>query len=182
MLRGLEVAVARAHGEAVRFSHGFACHDFYGEIQLPRHFAQDEKLLEILFAEYGDLRPDDVEELGHYGTDTAKMPRPYGPAKLAGDCRRFDLDGLRLGVEFGIGGRKHHVGPGCGEFVEIGLQSTRIAGQIFVGAELQRVDENAHHYALAQLPRLFDQRDMPGVQVAHGGDEGDAAHARQPGT
>ena len=56
---------------------------------------------------------------------------------------------------------------------EIAGLIARIAGEILVRGELARVDEDRHERAVGQLAGAAHQRQMPGVQGAHGGNERD---------
>ena len=49
-----------------------------------------------------------------------------------------------------------------------------IGVQVFIGAELQGIYENADDHHIAQAPRLAHQVEVALVQVAHGGNEGNA--------
>ena len=53
------------------------------------------------------------------------------------------------------------------------VERTRVVVESLRWAELHRVDEDAAQAAVAQRLAFFDQRHVPGVQVAHGRDEGD---------
>ncbi len=63
--------------------------------------------------------------------------------------------------------------------VAITLEGTRVSVEIFVRGKLQAVDEDARHHRAAGLPGALDQREVAGVQVAHGGYEGCASSPRQ---
>ena len=53
-------------------------------------------------------------------------------------------------------------------------QGARVAVQIFAGAELHRVDEDAYHDVIGALQGLFYQGNVTGVQIAHGGHQTNA--------
>jgi len=55
----------------------------------------------------------------------------------------------------------------------IGDQGAWVFVEVFVGAELQRVDEDAGDHEISALGGFFHESDVPGVQVAHGGYQGD---------
>jgi hypothetical protein len=86
---------------------------------------------------------------------------------------------LRFRVEIGLARRKQQVDAGGGELVAVILQGTRIEVEVVTGSELQTVDENAGDDGIAVRARLGHQRDVAGVQVAHGGYENDPATIRQ---
>ena len=81
---------------------------------------------------------------------------------------------LRAGrVHGGDLGREQqvHAAPGGGGAV--GLQIARVASQVLGGTELERIDEEAHHHPVGPAASLVHQGEMPLVQGAHGGDQGD---------
>jgi len=82
------------------------------------------------------------------------------------------LEGLRLGVQVSFARGKHHVAAGRFQPLGIGVQRARVAVKVFVRRKLQPVDKDAGHRDIAQRFGLFDQRDMAGVQIAHGGYKG----------
>src|SRR5258706_14862436 len=57
----------------------------------------------------------------------------------------------------------------------------RVAREILVGAELQRVDEDADDDSVSELPRAVHEAQMTFVEVAHGGNEADGVAARALG-
>ena len=46
--------------------------------------------------------------------------------------------------------------------------------EVFAGAELHRVDEDAYHDVIGALQGLFYQGNVTGVQIAHGGHQTNA--------
>src|SRR5258706_14803176 len=57
----------------------------------------------------------------------------------------------------------------------------RVAREILVGAELQRVDEDADDDSVSELPRAVHEAQMAFVEIAHGGNEADGVAARALG-
>ncbi len=53
----------------------------------------------------------------------------------------------------------------------VALEVSRIAGEVFLWAELYGVDEYACHDYIGKLPRSSYKRQMAFVQIAHGGDK-----------
>ena len=51
------------------------------------------------------------------------------------------------------------------------IQAARVAGEIFVWTELQRVHEHADQHPAALLPSTANQGGMALVQGPHGGDQ-----------
>ena len=60
----------------------------------------------------------------------------------------------------------------------IAVQVAGVATEVLLGPELQRVDENAQHHAVGQLPGAVHEAQVPFMEEAHRGDEPDAAAAR----
>jgi len=56
----------------------------------------------------------------------------------------------------------------------VGFGCARVAGEVFVRAELGRIDEDAGDHAVGVLPGQRDQRVVTCMQVAHGRDQRDA--------
>ena len=65
-------------------------------------------------------------------------------------------------------GREDQVGGGLLEAPLVEFQRARIRIEILARAELRRVDEDADDDALGMLTSPLDERDVPGMQVAHG--------------
>ena len=55
----------------------------------------------------------------------------------------------------------------------------RIAAQILVGAELQRIDENRRNHPVGGLAAFLDQLEMAGMERAHGRDQRHASAAKR---
>ena len=53
-------------------------------------------------------------------------------------------------------------------------ERTRVVVRVLVGTELQRIDEDAGDHEVGALAGFLHQRDMTGVEVAHGRHETDA--------
>ena len=69
---------------------------------------------------------------------------------------------------------EQQLATGGDQFLLVGDQGARVLGQVLVGTELQRVDEDAGDHEVGALAGFLHQGDMPLVQVAHGRHEGDA--------
>ena len=101
------------------------------------------------------------------------LSRVYTPQMVIGG--RIDVVALRLRVHLGLVGREHVGDAGCLEHCAVGRERARIAVEILAGAELQAIDEDARDHIVGVLAGLLHQGDVAGVQVAHGGHEGDRA-------
>ena len=69
------------------------------------------------------------------------------------------------------GGANTIVAPAARRPGHVGVEVARVGGEILGLVELQRVDEDRHGHDVALGRRPLDQRPVPGVQGAHGGDE-----------
>ena len=78
-----------------------------------------------------------------------------------------------------------HVHPGIIGQGRVPLQVPGISLQVLIGAELRGVDEEAHHQAVAGGLAVPHEAQVPPVEVAHGGHQGNlppqARATRPPG-
>ena len=81
------------------------------------------------------------------------MPRAAAATQfIAQLCRgNTGQPGHAMGVHFFNGWGKQQMAARLQEFFLIGGQRARVSIQVFVGTELQRVDENARHYKVRLL-------------------------------
>ena len=61
------------------------------------------------------------------------------------------------------------------ERLEVGAEVARVLVEVFVGAELQRVDEDRDDHGVGELPCAVDEGEVALVQRAHGRNECDGA-------
>ena len=80
---------------------------------------------------------------------------------------RLDHVGLRRRINLFFVGDEHDVNARRAQLLAIRLQRTRVALEILLGAELQPIDENAHHRARSARLGEIDQLDVASVQIAH---------------
>ncbi len=156
---------------------GFTGHDGHGQGKLFDHAAKHHELLVVLLAEQRvagalGLGEHTLEQLHHHGAHPGKKAWAEMAFQDVGQCLvGCHGEGLRLGVQVTLVGRKHHVATGGGELVAVGLQGAGVGVEVFVGAELQPVDEDAGHGHVTQRHGLAHQIQVTVVQVAHGGHE-----------
>jgi len=93
-----------------------------------------------------------------------------------------DADGgLKIGAIKSRGlGREDQVRPLGGGQSNVALEVARVGGIILVGAELDGIDEDAHHHFSGFLPGAPDEARMSFVQIAHGRDQGDGLAGQAP--
>ena len=82
-----------------------------------------------------------------------------------------DIDGAfrRHGVHFIDRRGEYEIDAEPIAKLTVRVEPARIAPQIVLTIELQRVDEDADDHRLTLVPRLFNQPDMARVQRAHRG-------------
>ena len=177
----VQVYVAAADGETVGFADGRDTDDFEVEVEVPGHAPDDDKLLGVLLAEIGAVRLDDVEELGDDGGDTYEVARSRCTFMEVGDGAGVDL-GVSVGaVHFLRGGGKDEGYTCTFEHGKVSVKVSGVGGEIFVGAELGRVDEDGSDNCVVLGGGSFDKSHVASVEVAHGGNEAERAVCRGPG-
>src|ERR1035437_10156840 len=172
-----KVAVARAEGQPVRLAHDGAGDEFHGKIKLAHHGAEDGQLRGILLPEVGAVGRDDVEELGDDGRHSAKVAGTVCPVQAVADAGYFNEGRRAAGNQRLGGGCKENLRTGGSERGAISLKRARVAVEVFAGAELQRIDEDGGGHVGAIALRRVDEREMAGVQCAHGGHKRERAAA-----
>ena len=90
---------------------------------------------------------------------------------------RVQFVGLRLGIHVLLQRREDNIAACSRKLFAVGFEGARVAVKIFVGEELQAVDEDARHSRVSSakfflLHSQIHQRNMPAVQIAHRGHEG----------
>lgn len=176
-LFGAKVTIAGTHGEAIRFSNRVDAMQGDGQIEVANEAADDGELLEVLFAKDGIVRLKEIEELRYDGADAIEMARPTGTAELCGEAGLDDLDAAIRVIHLLHRRGEDYVCPCCTAFVQVVIQVAWIAIKIFVGTELEWVDEDAGgNMAMGSghLAGRFDQGGVPRMQCPHGGNEDDA--------
>ena len=144
------------------------------EIQVLHHAFNQEHLLVILFAKVGMVATRNQEQLGNHRKHATEMARTVSTAIQA--FQRFIADKrqrVAIRIHFLDTRGEHVIGTeGTGK-LGIGFQALRILVQVLVLAELDRVQENAHHRDVAILDRFLDKSPMTIVQGTHRGNKPD---------
>ena len=106
----------------------------------------DQRLLSVFLAEGGDVRPDDLEELGDDGRHPAEVPGAARPLEAVGEPRHLDERARPLRVDLlGLGG-EDDVHPFLREHLDVAGEVARVACQVFVRPELRGIDEDRHDH------------------------------------
>ncbi len=125
-------------------------------------------MLKVLFTEKSYIRADRAQQLGHDGGNAVKVARASlslpafaQPLDRNGRCetRRIDLISLR---------QPKKVAACFGKHLRVPLLLARVASEVLVGAELQRVHENGRGNDLRPSLGLFDESKMARVKRPHG--------------
>src|SRR5260370_31276004 len=163
--------VAAGRGEAVAVADGRHRRDVDAEIEVGYHPADQGKLLRVLLAEHGDVRPGQPEQLDHDGEDAAAETRPELTLEALTRGARIDRHHRRGGVHLARAGCEDHRNTLVTADGDVLVERAGIAVQILARAELERVDEHADQQGAAgsgELPRAAKERPVTGVQRAHG--------------
>ena len=171
----IEVAVAGTHGEAVGFAHGGAGDDPDRHLEIRNHAPDDDELLIVLFSKNGVIGPDQIKE---HSDDGGNAPEEGGaglPTQDLIDVGDLDPgDGVEpVGVEVTGVRKEEEVRADRLEFGDVIFQGAGIGLKVFPGAELEGIDEDADDGERGELSGLRNEGDMTGMEVAHGGHEGD---------
>ncbi len=121
----------------------------------------------------------DVKQLGHHGSDAAEVAGPaLGFQALAHGAGGADEGQEAGGVDVGGMWGEDDVHAGVFEQGEVAREVTRIAREVFAGAKLRRVHEDADGQNGALGPSLAHEAEVAGMEVAHRGDQTDDAGCR----
>ncbi len=171
-----QVAIARGQRQAVFAALGFTADDVDGHGELLDHVADHHQLLVVLLAEQCGARLRQRQQLQHH---SAHADEEAGAEVAFQDVcqlgRRVHLEALGLGIHLGLFGGKDQVATGGFQLLAVGIQRARIGVKVFVRCKLQAVHKDGGHGHIAQRLGLAHQRQMPCMQVAHGGDDGGVA-------
>ena len=131
-------------------------------------------MLKILFAEIGGVSSNNVEKLAHHRCDTGEM---------TGTCLAFHLvaEGWhihhrlhRLRIHVADRWRKKIIDIRSAQQSGIPFQIARIFVEVFIRAELQRINEDRHDGHVIFCSGAMNQFKMAFMEVAHGRHEADA--------
>ncbi len=170
IVRG-KIAVAGAHGQAIRLADDGADDQFEIEVEVADHATQDGDLSGILLAEEGFVRGDDVEQLGYDGGDAAKVAGAGGAVEAILDFFDLNEGGGAVGIHLGGIRREEQIDVLGFEEAAVGLEGAGVFREVLVGGELGGVDEDGGGNRIAGGFRGADEREVPVVQRAHGGNQ-----------
>ncbi len=169
--------IARAHRETIGVAHRRNLDDRDRQIEVGDEPPDDGELLRILFAEIGAVRLHHLKQLQHHGCDAAEVPWTEFPAEMVGQAADVDAALERLRIDLNRRRREHDIDAKVAAQCHVGVNRPRIARQIVLIVELQRIDEDRNDDHAAVAARLSDQRGMSGMQGAHGGHERPSSRA-----
>ncbi len=151
--------------------------DFDAKLQVLRHPPDHRELLEILLAEDRDVGANGAEQLGHHGGDAVEMPGPSLPVPAIAQALDADRRGETRRIHVLSLGQPQQVATRLLQHLGVLLLLPRVAVEVLVRPELQRIDENGGDNPIRAAPRFLDQGDVPGMQRAHGRNERQALAA-----
>ena len=109
------------------------------------------------------------------------MPRSRRALERIGDGAGDDARERLGGIHGGGVGDEHAVDAARLGELPVARQVARIPGEVFVRAELERIDENADHDTIRELTRAVHESQMAFVEISHSGNETDGMTARALG-
>ena len=102
----------------------------------------DGELLRVLLAEIRAMRLHHLKQLQHDRRDAAEVAGPEFSTQMVGEPADVDAHSGGCGIHLGRRRRKHDVDAELAAERQVGLERARIARQIVLVVELQRVDED----------------------------------------
>ncbi|MNE16286.1 hypothetical protein D3C80_1092270 [compost metagenome] len=104
--------------------------------------ANDDELLKILLAKISSVRADNVEKLADNCCDACKMAGARLTFHLVAKCRHVHHGLHRARIHIRHRRCKKEIHICMAQQICVTFEITRILVEIFIGAELQRIDEN----------------------------------------
>lgn len=170
--------VSGGKGEAIGFPNRWVAHDFDGDVQIANHPLDEGDLLKVLISKNSVGGLEKIEELQDNGEDSIEMTRAARTAQVFGEKRFGDEDRVIGMVEEFFFRSEGEIDSFLFAEREIGLQWSRILGQISDSIELNRVDEDRDRDSSSgadQLAGSTDQSQMSLVKRPHGGDQSEGS-------
>ena len=143
-------------------------------MEVSHHLPDHDQLLGVLPSEVRAAGLDDVQELGHHGGHSPKVPRTVRALQRLRDALHLYEGRVALGVDLLHGRDEDDVDAFLLEQRQVSLLVTWVALQVLARAELGGVDEDADHHMVVQPAGGSHQREVAFVQVAHSGHEADS--------
>ena len=176
-----QVRVAAREREPIRLTNRRRDNNRQGKIEVAHHRLNQRCLLEVLSAEDCDVGLHDVKQLCDNCKNSVEMAGPHLALPHRSRNAGAHCRGAPVRVHLLRRRREQNVYSCLGSETSVLFEWTRVTSEIFARAELQRVDENAHHDAVGSLSRALDETQMTAVKRTHRRDEADAdalsAHA-----
>ena len=127
---------------------------------------------------YPDMVATAKQTLGDSGVHVAAVATAFPSGRAAMDIKLADTrdaDPGRKARWIELVRRRHpqEVAPRLAEHPGVLLLTPGVAIEIFIGSELQWIDEDRNCDPVGLLPRGSDQRQVPGVESSHGRHERD---------
>ena len=125
-------------------------------------------MLEIFLTEQRDVRLNGQYQLGDDGRHAVEMARPGRAFPPVGDSGDSNFGGEAVRIDVCHRRQPQQVAAAFLQHRRILRFLPGIAAKILMGGELRRVDEDRCRHPLGVLLPFGHQRQMPGVERAHG--------------
>jgi hypothetical protein len=166
-LLGRQINVPAREREPVRFAHRRMDDDAYRQIEIVHQRAQHRALLGVLLPEIERRRFERVEQLQHDRRHAVEVTRPRRALERASQFARIERRCEAGRIHRLDRRRVQHRGTARLELCEVVRERARVAAEIFVRPELQRIHEERTGHARIFGGGAFDQTAVPGMQRAH---------------
>src|SRR4029078_1681940 len=173
-LSGREIGIAGGQREPVLLSHDISAQNFDRDVEVAYEMLDDEQLLIVLLAEDRHVGRALQQELGHYSGNAVEMIGPVCPAEILGQIAYAYFCAEASGIHLRRIGREYEVRPGSAELLDVTGLVARIGVEVLARPELYRIHQDRDQETVRLTLSERDQREMSGVERAHGGDERDA--------
>src|SRR4051812_9132444 len=150
-------------------------------MEVAHHLPDHRELLSVLLAEHGDVGPHQVEQGTDHGRDAAEVSGPADPLQPLGGAGGLDEGGVAGWIEGLHRRQEEEIAAGRLQQARVRLRLAGVAVEVLVGPELGRIHEHRRHYPGSVLAGEPHEGQMPRVERAHGGHEGDPLAGRPPG-
>ena len=156
-----QVAVARTQRQAIGGAACGAAGNFDRQGKLAHHLPDHHELLVVLFAKHrhalGFAGKHGHEEFHHHGGHAGEKAGAKVAFQNVGQRRvGVHFDGLRFGVQIVLTRCKQHIATGGLQLGAVVVPGAGVVVKVFVRQELQAVDKNTGHGAVAQRLGLLD--------------------------
>src|SRR5580765_2425566 len=145
-LVGIQIGVARAHGQAVGLPDDRADYNLYRKIQIARQATDDGGLRGVFLSEEGNIGFDDVKEFGNHCRHPAKVAGTRSPIELLAQAFDNHPGPFALAIHLFSRRREQNVDTFSFQKLTVAVERPRILGKVFSRAKLRWIDEEGDDY------------------------------------